>query len=510
MSRKHGYRMNHTEKEQSVHLTEYYYILTKHKSLIIASLVITVALTLLFTLLMKPVYMATATIVIEKQQSASPLTGERLDYESYVSQSLTFNTHFKLITSRSVLEQLIKDLKLDDLDREAELEISPLKKLLSQFKKNIRLLLGREEKLLSSQEKLAQLIKKLQKKIDIEEVRDTRLLRVNVEDHDPVMAGDIANVLAEAYIDFDINNRMKSSQNTLSWLTDHLYEMKKELEDAEEEFLAYKQRETLISVEESQKIIAQKITEFNDAYIQARNRRLELDAKLAQLEVISKSGKEIPNLRSLIANEFINNLYSQLMNAEVELSHLMKVYKSKHNKVIQARTRIDNTRKKLYQEMRKELDNLKAERTVLLAKEKVLQKTMADFKNEAMEINRKELNFNILKRNVEMNQNLYDTLLSRLKEADITANIDVSNIRIATKAVSPMFPVRPNKKLNLMLSVIFGLMIGIGCSFLWEYLDRSLRTEEDVQRYLGLPVLSVIPLADQAKARTKGANEVKK
>ena len=253
MSRKHGYRnkMNHTEKEQSVHLAEYYYILTKHKSLIIASFVITVALTLLFTLLMKPVYMATATIVIEKQQSASPLTGERLDYESYVSQSLTFNTHFKLITSRSVLEQVIKDLKLDDLEREAELEVSPLKKLLSQFKKNIRLLLGREEKLLSSHEKLSQLIKKLQAKIDIEEVRDTRLLRVNVEDHDPAMARDIANVLAKAYIDFDINNRMRSSQNTLVWLTDHMYEMKKELEDAEEEFLAYKQRETLISVEET-------------------------------------------------------------------------------------------------------------------------------------------------------------------------------------------------------------------------------------------------------------------
>lgn len=504
MSRKHGYRMNHTEKEQSIHLTEYYYILTKHKSLIIASFVITVALTLFFTLLMKPVYKATTTIVIEKQQSTSPLTGERLDYESYVSQSLTFNTHFKLITSRSVLEQVIKNLKLD---REKELEVSFIKKLLSQFKRNIRLLLGREEKLLTPHEKLSQLVKKLQEKIDIEEVRDTRLLRVNVEDHDPAMARDIADVLAKAYIDFDINNRLTSSHNTLSWLTDHLYEMKKELEDAEEEFLAYKQRETLISVEESQKIVAQKITEFNDAYIQARNRRLELDAKLAQLEVISKSGKDIPNLRSLIASEFIDDLYSQLMNAEVELSHLMKVYKSKHNKVIQARTRIDNIRKKLHQEMRKELDNLKAERTVLLSKEKVLQKTMADFEKEAMEINKKELNFNILKRNVEMNQNLYDTILARLKEADITGNVDVSNIRIAAKAVSPMFPVRPNKKLNLILSVIFGLMIGIGCSFLWEYLDRSLRTEEDVQRYLGLPVLSVIPLADQAEAKGSGVRK---
>ncbi|MDL1987932.1 MAG: GumC family protein [Deltaproteobacteria bacterium] len=496
--------MNLTEKEQSVHLTEYYYILTKHKSLIIASFVITVALTLFFTLLMKPVYRATATIVIEKQQSTSPLTGERLDYESYVSQSLTFNTHFKLITSRSVLEQVIKNLKLD---REKELEVSFIKKLLGQFKKNIRLLLGLEEKLLSPHEKLTQLIKKLQKKIDIEEVRDTRLLRVNVEDHDPAMARDIANVLAKAYIDFDINNRLTSSHNTLSWLTDHLYEMKKELEDAEEEFLAYKQRETLISVEESQKIIAQKITEFNDAYIQARNRRLELDAKLAQLEVISKSGKDIPNLRSLIASEFIDDLYGQLMNAEVELSHLMKIYKSKHNKVIQTKTRIDDIRKKLRQEMRKELDNLKAERTVLLSKEKVLQKTMADFEKEAMEINKKELNFNILKRNVEMNQNLYDTILARLKEADITGNVDVSNIRITDKAVLPNAPVRPNKLMNVILSIIFGLMTGIGVSFLWEYLDRTLRTEEDIQRYLGLPVLSVIPLADQVEAK---GNEVRK
>jgi uncharacterized protein involved in exopolysaccharide biosynthesis len=499
-----GKRMNLTEKEQSVHLTEYYYILTKHKSLIIASFVITVALTLFFTLLMKPVYRATATIVIEKQQSTSPLTGERLDYESYVSQSLTFNTHFKLITSRSVLEQVIKNLKLD---REKELEVSFIKKLLGQFKKNIRLLLGLEEKLLSPHEKLSQLIKKLQKKIDIEEVRDTRLLRVNVEDHDPAMARDIANVLAKAYIDFDINNRLTSSHNTLSWLTDHLYEMKKELEDAEEGFLAYKQRETLISVEESQKIIAQKITEFNDAYIQARNRRLELDAKLAQLEVISKSGKDIPNLRSLIASEFIDDLYGQLMNAEVELSHLMKIYKSKHNKVIQTKTRIDDIRKKLRQEMRKELDNLKAERTVLLSKEKVLQKTMADFEKEAMEINKKELNFNILKRNVEMNQNLYDTILARLKEADITGNVDVSNIRITDKAVLPNAPVRPNKLMNVILSIIFGLMTGIGVSFLWEYLDRTLRTEEDIQRYLGLPVLSVIPLADQVEAK---GNEVRK
>jgi len=136
---------------------------------------------------------------------------------------------------------------------------------LAQFKKNINLLLGREKAPLTTQERLAALQQKLRGKIEIEQVRDTRLLKVNVEDHDPVLAGDIANTLAESYITFNIDNRLKSSRNTLSWMTDQLYEVKKKLEDAEEEFLAYKQEAKLFSVEGKQRVISQKIQEFNPA-----------------------------------------------------------------------------------------------------------------------------------------------------------------------------------------------------------------------------------------------------
>jgi uncharacterized protein involved in exopolysaccharide biosynthesis len=223
---------------------------------------------------------------------------------------------------------------------------------------------------------------------------------------------------------------------------------------------------------------------------------------------VTKSGKDIPHLRSLIENELINDLYGQLVNAEVEFSRISKTYKSKHPKVIQVKTSIDNTRHKLRQEIKKELDSLKAEREVLLTRERVLQNTMADFENEGIEINRKELKYTILKRNVEMNQNLYDTLLSRLKETDITGNIDVSNIRVTEKANLPRFPVSPNKKRNLILGIIFGLMIGIGLSFLREYLDRTLRNEDAIQKYLDLPVLSVIPLADQAADKSSRAKPV--
>ena len=519
MSPRHGYepnvdRMNHREEEQTIQLTEYYHVMIRHKWTIIISLLIMVSLVLLHNARLTPIYRATATLIIDKEKTKSPLTGQRTEYETYMSESLTFNTHFKLITSRPVLERVINDLKLDQMktgegDEKFSL-IKPLTRFFYQLKKNIFLLLGLGKEIPAPEDRLTGLVQALQGMLNIEPIEDTRLLKLHVFSPSPVMAKKIADASAVAYIDFNMSNRLKSSQNTLAWLTDRLYGMKKKLEDAEEAFLAYKQNARLISVQESQRITAQKITEFNDAYIKARNKRLELDAKLAQLRRLAKSDKDIPHLRSLIANQLIDDLHSQLVNAEVELSHLSKVFKSKHPKVIQVRARIKNTRKKLRQEIKKELENLKAERAVLLARENVLQRTMADFEKEGLETNKKELKYTILKRDVEMNQNLYDTLLSRLKETDITGNIDVSNIRVTEKAVLPRFPVSPNKKRNLMLGIIFGLMIGIGISFLREYLDRTIRTEEDVQRYLGLPVLSVIPLAEEAGGRSYGSGGISK
>jgi succinoglycan biosynthesis transport protein ExoP len=498
--------MKTTEDEPTIHLTEYYHLLIRHKWIIIVSLAVMIGLALRYNSRLVPIYRATATLIIDKVRTQSPITGQRVDYETYLSESLTFNTHFELITSRPVLEQVIRDLKLDQVDKTQDelIEINPVRQFLSRFKQNIILLLNRKKDLPEPVDPRTGLVQALKGMVSIENIEDTRLLKINASSPSPTKARDIANGLAKSYINFNINNRMKSSQDTLSWLTDRMYEMKKRLEDAEEEFLAYKQSVKLISVEGKQNIISQKITEFNDVYLQARNKRLELDTKLEKLERISKLGKDIPLLRSLIGNKLINSLHSQLVDAELELSSLSKTYKSKHPKIVQINSHIYQTRLKLNQEIEKELDNLKAEQAVLLSREKVLQKTITDFEEEGMENNKKELQHTILKRNMQMNQNLYDALLVRLKEADITGNIDVSNIRITEQAQLPMFPISPNKKRNLLLGVILGLMIGIGISFLWEYLDRSLRTEEDVRKYLGLPVLSVIPIAEKEKLKNYG------
>ncbi len=501
------------DSEETIHLAEYYHVLLRHKWTILLCLVMMFTLVMLHNARLIPIYQATATVIIDKESNQSPITGQRTDYESYLSESMTFNTHFQLITSRPVMERVIQKLDLDPSDlspprgEPSFAPVSAVRQWVYQLKRNTNLLLGLSGKPstevgpIEALDQTTMLVRALQGMVQVEPIEETRLLRLNVYSPLPHMAREIANAAAQAYIDFNIANRLESSQNTLAWLTDNLYEVKKQLEDAEREFLEYKQSVQLISLEDSQQVTSQKMREFNDAYIQARNKRLELDAKLRQLAQVAQSGQNIPNVRSLIENPLITELYGQLVKAEVELESLRKVYKPKHPKIVQITTDIQNVRQKLTQELRKELDNLRTERAVLVSREQVLQSTMKDFEQEAMDTNKKEMRYNILERNVEMNKNLYDTLLSRVKEADLSGEIDVSNIRITEKATMPQFPVRPNKKRNLALGIIFGLMLGVGISFLREYMDRTIRTEDDVQRYLNLPVLSVIPKAEQAQGK---------
>ncbi|MGD9384506.1 MAG: Wzz/FepE/Etk N-terminal domain-containing protein, partial [Desulfobacterales bacterium] len=335
------------QTEQSKHLSEYYFILTKRKWIIIAACFIAVSFAIFHNAALQPVYKAAATIVIESERRTSPITGRIMDYESFYLGKINFNTHFKLITSRPVLERVVKNLKLDQIGKSDVVEKNPRQPFASKFKQNIKQLLGIKNKPPVVVDKMLQLVSGLRSKINIEHIEETRLLKIKVTDSDRVNAKNIANALASAYIDFNIENRLKSSRNTLSWMTDQLYETKKKLEDSEEEFLAYKQKEKLFSFSGKQDLIASKISDFNESYLTARNRRLELDAKLKELRPSSKSGPNILYARSVILNPVIDNLYSQLLDQEVEISQLSKVFKPKHPKLIQARTKMDKTRKKL-------------------------------------------------------------------------------------------------------------------------------------------------------------------
>lgn len=481
---------------ETIHLSDYLKIILKRRQLIWAVLAVVVSLTMLISFLMKPVYQASSVMVIDKEETASPISGEKMDFGSYQSQLLTFNTHFKLIKSKPVVLEVIRELKLDS--EKEDLGTNPVKAFIKRFIANIQRLRKSDDAKASPQDKIDALVKTIQDSIEIQTTRETRLLTISAKNNNPELASKISNSLAKKYIEFDVGNRMSAAKENLAWMHNELYSLKKKLEDDERAFLEYKKMQNVFSIEGKQKVIDQKISEFNTEYLTARNRRLELDAKLSEIDKQVDQSADIIHVRSILGNPAIDTMYSNLTSLEMEANKLSKVFKQKHPKIVQITSEIEKVKTKLQSELRKEVESLRTERSVLASKEQVMEKNIGQFEEDALNTGSKELRYTILQRNVTTSQNLYDSLLARVKESTLINSGSTSNIRIVETASVPASPVSPNKKKNLLLSIILGLFGGIGLAFFLEYFDQSVRTEDDVQNYLGLPVLSVIPTADNS------------
>ena len=225
---------------------------------------------------------------------------------------------------------------------------------------------------------------------------------------------------------------------------------------------------------------------------------MELDVKISELERHLNSPQGLAKVRFLLNSSFIEELYSRINTLEFEYAKMSRVYKSKHPKVVEVVKELSSSRKRLDEELLKELTNFRSRRTVLKAREAALEKTVGEFEQDALDSSTKELQYTILQRNVTTSQSLYDVMLSRIKASDVLKTSDTSNIRIVERATAAASPISPNKKRKFFMGIIMGLVGGGALAFFLEYLDQSLRSEEDVQSYLNLPVLSVIPEADKS------------
>ncbi len=512
--------MTETAKQRPIkkaHLSDYVYLLRKRSGLILSVLLLTTILTALFTFSTKPVYRATARILIDRESQRSPLTGQQMDVENYMSQQMTFKTHFTMITSRPVLDRVLERIDFaEGSPDEATADDGFLSSFSTNVWTNLKKLLqnlfnpgSQKESSGPEDGPRTGMSSRLRQKIEIEEVKDTRLLSIHVEDHSPQKARDIANAVAETYVLYDTGTRLDNSRKILDWLSRQLYEMKKKVEDAERDFQAFKEKEGIFSIEGKQKINVQKIEEMSGDNIKIKSQLLEVEAKISELKkfIAESGGSHIKNIPTFLRNELLEKLYAELLNTEVEYQRISGVYKHKHPEMVKVTSKISELRTKIQQQVQKALSNAESERAVLLTREKALQQAMTGYESDAIGTNRKELQYAILERDLKTNQELYNTLLSKVKEANITDEITRTNLRVVEPAVLPLHPVKPRTLLNLVLSIVLGFLSGVGLAFFLEYLDQTVHNKDEVQEYFHLPVLSVVPIQKEDHALREGSKD---
>jgi len=178
----------------------------------------------------------------------------------------------------------------------------------------------------------------------------------------------------------------------------------------------------------------------------------------------------------------------------VQKSKLLKIYKDKHPEVLKIQAQIDQVAQKIDAEIKTMLRGVQTEFRVARAREETLLGNVNRLRQEGQELNEKEIQYLALQRDADSNQQLYEAVLKRLKETGVTGGLETNNVSVIEDAALPRAPVKPRRTINLVVSVLVGLFVGVGAALTIEYFDTTIKTPDDVERYLGVPVIGIVPL----------------
>jgi uncharacterized protein involved in exopolysaccharide biosynthesis len=236
---------------------------------------------------------------------------------------------------------------------------------------------------------------------------------------------------------------------------------------------------------------AEELSQLRSAYNETRVNRIELEAKIGELKRIMESpNKYIP---SFLEGELLHALNNQLVEAGLEFTQLRKKYGPKHPKIIATQSTIRSIQGQVDKNIRKAINSLESDHAVLAAKEKTLSESIEQYTQKAMDTEQKQIQYALLERETELNKELYDILVAKLKEINITEGLETPEVTVVEQAALPKSPLNTRRNKTLAMSALIGVILACSLAFFLEYLDVGLATREEVERYLDLPVLGVIP-----------------
>jgi uncharacterized protein involved in exopolysaccharide biosynthesis len=329
--------------------------------------------------------------------------------------------------------------------------------------------------------------------LSVEPKRNTRLILVRYESPDPALAADVANAVATAYVQYNLDLKLKGARDALAWLTSEAASLKKKVEESSAALQNYRVKAGILGSQEQRQITAQKIMDFNKQYLEAQAQRLSVEAKLRELTQIAKQPAGAETIFTVADNPLIQRLKGELSELEVEKAKLAKTYKERHPEILKVDARIQQVNGKLDAEIQTMLRAVQTEYQVARAREETLLNNVNQLRREGQDLNEKEIHALALQRDAESNQQLYESVLKRFKETGVAGGLETNNVRIVEEATAPAVPVRPRRTWNLLVSAVAGLALGIAVALAIDYLDTTVKTPDDVERHLGLPVIGIVP-----------------
>src|SRR6185503_1104744 len=331
--------------------------------------------------------------------------------------------------------------------------------------------------------------------LKVSPVRNSRLVDVSFSSHDRALAAKAANRVADTYIAFNTKAEYNTSERATTSLTHQIANLQDEIDAKEKELQAYAKDKGIFVLNEKQNIILKNLNDMSDTFARAQADRIDKEARFAALRQASPV-----DLPEVMDSKLIQDLTAKSAELTRRHAELTKKYKSDWPEMTRLRSQSEETDARLQAERRSIYDQVlgAAESGYQAArnKETYLARAIEDLKHQSQEFGLKEIQYNNLKAQVANKRGTLEALVRRQSETNSSAGLNdlvSGNVRIVDPAEVPARPSSPKILLNIFLSIVTGLGLGVGLAFFFEYLDKSVKTPEEMHEATGLPTIGLVP-----------------
>ncbi|MGD9872964.1 MAG: GumC family protein [Kiritimatiellia bacterium] len=468
-------------------------VLRRHLWIILAAFMIISTIGILRAYRAVPVFQAVAKIMIERQ--APNVT----QFEGVVQPNITwgareyYRTQEQLVRSRAVLEIALERPEVMELFSDA-VGRGPARRT---FRQTISALLRMPPP------EPPETWERLRSLISTEQVRDTYFLHVRAEASNRQKAALLATAVAEAFVEYHSRNRRTTSNDAFLYLEEQKDKEELALKESQQKLQDFREKTRTHSLDLSQveHPVMRRLSLLNEQLTQAQMERINLEAELRVVQRVLASGAEalqagneqVFSLPSIRKDSRMEEIRSSLISVEEEAATLAEVYGPEHPNYIAVSTRMNLLREKLAGALLEIVESLTSRLEVVHGQEKELQAEYDGQNATAMDLANQSLAFNNLQNDVDRHQKLFAVLLERMSEVELTSDYGKTNVELIEAAALPKTPVRPNKLGMVVKSFILAFVLGIGLAFFVEYMDETVRSPEDIELRVGIPVLGFIP-----------------
>jgi capsular exopolysaccharide synthesis family protein len=469
--------------EAELSLAQVFRTVFKRKWIILFSAVAVFCAVAAYTLTLKPVYESIARLQIDPSRSAD------LGIDDMLSEKLgTGDASGRILTEVRVIQSDTVAMRVIDTLGLAKQPAFAGKRALS-----IR---GTDPATMSARDRES-LLDTFQHSLNVAVIPNTQIVEIRFRSTDPKLATDVANLVVEKYMQRNLQTRYDGTVLVSNWLSKQMEDLQTKAAEDQQKLAEFQKQNNILGTDENDNIVIDRLKLLNQQLTEAETDRI---VKEARHRMAVSGNPEL--IASVVPSSNLQILRTQEADLKAQLAQMNSKYGSGYPKLGELQSQLVRLNAAIAEEVANVGKRLEEEYLSAAKTESLLRNQFNEQKDKAFQLNEHAVQYAVLKHDVENGRELYDTLQLKLKMAGVTAGLSSSYINVVDRAEIPDRPVKPNVKLNLILGLFGGLITGLALAFGAESLDDTLSSSEELESYIGLPVLCSIPV-NQLQRRPK-------